>query len=288
MKQSPHVPSGRESLAGKRILMSGGSRGIGLAIAKRAAQDGAQVSLLAKTDTPDPRIPGTIHTAVQEIEEAGGTAHPYVGDVRDIDRVQDVVKECAEAMDGIDIVVNNASAIDLRGFSEVPNKRWALMKDINIGGTLNLISSALPTLLESSSPRVLTLSPPINLNPTWLGAHAPYTVSKYGMSILALGLAEEQRANPDFSSFCLWPRTLIATAAVANIVGGEEGMRAARLPQIMADAAYSLLTRPAADTSGRAFIDEEVLREDGVTDLSEYAAVPGTPDDQLETDLFLD
>ena len=276
------------SLAGKRILMSGGSRGIGLAIAKRAAEDGAQISLLAKTDKPDSRLPGTIHTAAEEIADAGGTAHPFVGDVRDYERVEEVVAKSAEKMGGIDIVVNNASAINLSGFGSLSHKRWSLMKDVNMGGTFNLISAALPVLMESASPRVLSLAPPIDLNPQWIASHAPYTLSKYGMTLLTLGLAEEHRSHEDFSAFCLWPRTLIATAAIANVVGGEEGMRRSRRPEIMADAAHSLFTRPAQATTGKTFIDDDVLIEDGIEDLTGYATVPGTPDSELQQDMFLD
>lgn len=268
--------------------MSGGSRGIGLAIAKRAARDGAEIVLMAKTETPDPRLPGTIYTAAEEIVAAGGVAHPLVGDVRDIDRVTDVAKQAAQIMGGIDIVINNASAISLDGFKNLSHKKWELMKNINMGGTFNFIFASLDVLMKSSSPRVVTLAPPLNMNPRWLRDFSPYTLSKYGMSMLTLGLAEENRDNPTFSAFSLWPKTLIATAAVANIVSGEEGMRKARTPDIVADAAYELLLREAHRTTGRTFVDEEVLRECGVTDFGEYAAVTGTREDELETDIFLD
>ncbi|MCU1679991.1 MAG: dehydrogenase, short-chain alcohol dehydrogenase like protein [Amycolatopsis sp.] len=272
-------------LAGRTILMSGGSRGIGLAIALRAAQDGANVAFIAKTDEPDPRLPGTIHTAAAGIEAAGGKALPIVGDVRDETAVAEAVRRTVGQFGGIDIVVNNASAIALTGFGKLSAKRYDLMLDVNARGTFVLVSTALPHLLESSNAQVLTLSPPLNLDPRWLKDHAPYTVSKYAMTMLTLGVAEQYRSEGLVAN-CLWPRTLIATAAVQNLVGGDDGMRVARRPEIMADAAHLVLGRAPGGPSGECLIDDEVLRVAGVTDLSAYRYGDAT-EDQLQTDLFL-
>ncbi|MGW5715180.1 SDR family oxidoreductase [Amycolatopsis sp. NPDC003865] len=270
------------TLSGRTILMSGGSRGIGLAIAVRAARDGANVAFIAKTDKPDPRLPGTIHTAAAEIEAAGGQALPVVGDIRSEDGVAEAVARTVDRFGGIDIVVNNASAIALAGFGELAPKRYDLMLDINARGTFVLISAALPHLLESPDPRVLTLSPPLNPDPRWLGAHAPYTVSKYAMTMLTLGLAEQYR-DRGIAANCLWPRTLIGTAAVKNLLGGDEGVRGARSPEIVADAAHLVLTGTA---SGECFIDDDVLRAHGITDLSGYRD-GDVAEDRLTGDLFL-
>jgi citronellol/citronellal dehydrogenase len=273
------------SLAGRTILMSGGSRGIGLAIAVRAARDGANVALLAKTDTPDPRLPGTIHSAAEEIEAAGGRALPIVGDVRDDESVAGAVARTVETFGGIDIVVNNASAINLSTIGDLPPKRYDLMLDINARGTFLLTSAALPHLARSDNAHVLTLSPPLNMDRKWLAAHAPYTVSKYAMTMLTLGVAEGRRAE-GIAGNCLWPRTLIATAAVQNLLGGDDQIARARRPEIVADAAHAVLTRPARECTGNTFIDDEVLAEIGITDLSSYRYGDGT-EDQLETDIFL-
>lgn len=271
------------TLAGRTILMSGGSRGIGLAIALRAARDGANVALLAKTDQPDPRLEGTIHTAAAEIEQAGGHALAIVGDVRDDALVADAVARTAERFGGIDIVVNNASAIDLSRTPELSMKKYDLMQDINCRGSFLLAKTALPHLERSDAAHVLTLSPPLNLDPKWAGAHLGYTIAKYGMSLVTLGLAEELR-DRGIAANSLWPRTLIATAAVQNLLGGDAAMRASRSPEIVADAAYVILTRDPRECTGNFFIDDEVLREAGVTDLSGYAAA----DAQLQQDIFLD
>ena len=273
------------SLAGKTIIMSGGSRGIGLAIAVRAARDGANVAILAKTDAPDPRLPGTIHTAAAEIEAAGGHALPIVGDVRDENSVAAAVQQTVETFGGIDVVVNNASAINLSNVGDLPLKRYDLMLDINARGTFVLTSLALPHLAKSDNPHVLTLSPPLNMDRKWLAAHAPYTISKYAMTMLTLGVAESRRGE-GVAANCLWPRTLIATAAVQNIVGGEAGMSKARKPEIMADAAYAIVTKPSRECTGNTFIDDEVLTTAGVTDLSVYRNGDGAEDD-LELDIFL-
>jgi citronellol/citronellal dehydrogenase len=272
------------SLTGKTMIMSGGSRGIGLAIAIRAARDGANVAFIAKTDQPDPRLPGTIHSAAAAIDAAGGTALPILGDVRDDESVAAAVTATVERFGGIDLVVNNASAINLANTGDLPPKRYDLMLDINARGTFLLTSLALPHLAESVNPHVLTLSPPLNMDRKWLAAHAPYTVSKYAMTMLTLGVAESRR-DDGIAANCLWPRTLIATAAVQNIVGGDAAMAGARTPEIVADAAYEVLCRPATECTGNTFIDDEVLAEAGVTDLSAYRY--GGPDGDLQLDIFL-
>ena len=273
------------SLAGKTIVMSGGSRGIGLAIAVRAARDGANVAIIAKTDEPDPRLPGTIHTAAAEIEAAGGTALPIVGDVREEASVAAAVSATVERFGGVDIVVNNASAINLANVGDLPTKRYDLMLDINARGTFLLTSLALPHLAKAANPHVLTLSPPLNMDRKWLAAHAPYTVSKYAMTMLTLGVAESRREQ-GIAANCLWPRTIIATAAVQNLLGGDAAVAVSRRPEIMGDAAFEILTRPARECTANTFIDDEVLAEAGVTDLSSYRFGAGNEDD-LQTDLFL-
>lgn len=272
-------------LAGKTILMSGGSRGIGLAIAVRAARDGANVAIMAKTDEPHPRLPGTVHTAAAEIEEAGGTALAIVGDVREEEQVAAAVERTAAKFGGIDIIVNNASAIAIAGFADLPVKRYDLMLDINARGTFLLSKLALPHLLESSHAHVLSLSPPLNLDPAWFKHHAPYTLSKYGMSMLTIGFAEEM-CDRGIAANCLWPRTIIATAAVQNLLGGDEAMAKSRKPEIMGDAAHAILVRPPAERTGKTLIDDEVLAEAGVTDLSVYG-FEGADENELQPDLFL-
>jgi NAD(P)-dependent dehydrogenase (short-subunit alcohol dehydrogenase family) len=270
------------SLAGKTMLMSGGSRGIGLAIAIAAAQRGANVILLAKTDKPDPRLPGTIHTAAADIEAAGGQALPVVGDVRDEASVENAVARAVERFGGIDIVVNNASALAIDGTLALPVKRFDLMSQIQLRGTYLLSSKALPHLLEGDNPHILSLSPPLNVEPKWLGMHPAYTMAKYGMTLLTLGWAAEF-AEQGVAANCLWPQTLIATAAVQNILGGDIAARRSRSPEIVADAAMAILERPARECTGNTFIDVDVLREAGVTDLSQYGG-----SDDLEYDIFVD
>lgn len=276
------VPPAR-SLAGRTILMSGGSRGIGLAIALRAARDGANVALLAKTAEPHPQLEGTVHTAAAAIQEGGGGALAIVGDVRDDGMVADAVAQTAERFGGIDVVVNNASAIDLSTTAELPMKKYDLMQDINTRGSFLLAKTALPWLEQSSAAHILTLSPPLNLNPRWAGQHLGYTIAKYGMSLVTLGLAEELREHR-IAANSLWPRTTIATAAVRNLLGGEQMVARSRTPEIMADAAWEILTRDPSECTGNFFIDDEVLAEAGVTDLSTY----GGPAEELELDLFLE
>lgn len=271
-------------LSGKTIMMSGGSRGIGLAIALRAARDGANVALLAKTAEPHPRLSGTIFTAAKEIEEAGGQALAIVGDVRDDRVVGDAVERAVDRFGGIDIVVNNASAIDVSPSATISMKRYDLMQDVNTRGTFLLSRTCVPHLLDAENPHVLTLSPPLSLDPRWYGPHLAYTLAKFGMSMCTVGMAAEHSASGiAFNS--LWPRTIIATAAVRNILGGEAAMARSRRPEIVADAAHHILTRPARQTTGNFFIDDEVLAEAGVTDLSGYAYVP---DADLLPDLFLE
>ncbi|MDX6362467.1 MAG: citronellol/citronellal dehydrogenase [Streptomyces sp.] len=272
-------------LAGRTVLMSGGSRGIGLAIALRAARDGANIALLAKTGTPDPRLRGTVHTAVGEIEAAGGKALGIVGDVREAADVERAVRSTVERFGGIDVVVNNASAISLHNPGELPLKRYDLMMDINVRGTFLLSSLTLPHLRESPHAHVLTLSPPLNPDRRWLREHAPYTVSKYGMTMLTLGMAEEHRGSA-FSANCLWPATTIVTAATLSLGGEEETVRTSRTPQIMADAAYEILTRPAGHTTGQTFVDEDILRAAGVRDFDGYRTSPGSAV-PLRKDIFL-
>ncbi|GLJ80673.1 SDR family oxidoreductase [Microbacterium imperiale] len=276
-----------QPLAGKTLLMSGGSRGIGLAIALRAARDGANIALLAKTDQPHPKLEGTVHTAAAAIEEAGGRALPIVGDVRDEDSITEAVLKTQGEFGGIDIVVNNASAIDLSGTLELATKRFDLMQAVNVRGTFLLSRAALPILREAANPHILSLSPPLNLSPRWLGAHTGYTLAKYGMTMATLGIAAEFAAE-GIAANTLWPRTTIATAAVQYSLGGERMMAVSRTPEIYADGAYAVLTQPAQTHTGQTLIVEDVLEAAGVTDFSGYAAVPGTPDDALYPDVFLD
>lgn len=274
------------TLEGKTVLMSGGSRGIGLAIALKAARDGANVALLAKTDTPHPQLEGTIHTAAEAIRAAGGRALPILGDVRSDDDISRAVAATVEAFGGIDILVNNASVIDLSRSLELAEKKYDLMQDVNVRGTFMLSRAAIPALLDAENPHILSLSPPVTLSPRWLGAHTGYTLAKYGMSLATLGLAAEF-GEQGIAANTLWPRTTIATAAVKNLLGGDRVMAASRTPEIYADAACEVVTAPARELTGRALIVEEVLEAAGVTDFSGYAAVPGTPDSELFPDIFL-
>jgi citronellol/citronellal dehydrogenase len=270
-------------LENKTILMSGGSRGIGLAIAVRAARDGANVAVMAKTDEPHPKLPGTIHTAVEEIEAAGGRGLAIVGDVRDDEAIAGAVERTVAEFGGIDVCVNNASAINISKTPDLAPKAYDLMQDINTRGTFMLSRACIPHLEQSENAHILTLSPPLNLDPKWAGGQLGYTIAKYGMSLCTLGLAEELKGRA-IAANSLWPRTLIATAAVMNLLGGEQAMNQSRTPEIVADAAHAILTRPAAECTGNFFIDDEVLEEEGVTDLDRYNAGEGEP----LLDLFLD
>jgi citronellol/citronellal dehydrogenase len=263
--------------------MSGGSRGIGLAIAVALSGAGARIALMAKTDQPHPKLPGTIHTAAEEIHAAGGEALALVGDVRDDAQVDALVTAAAERWGHVDVVVNNASAITLAAIADLPPKRYDLMLDINTRGTYLLTRAALPYLRESGHAHVLTLSPPLSPDPRWLRGHAAYTVSKMGMTMLTLGVAEDERVH-GVGANCLWPRTLIATAAVQNLLGGDAAMARSRTPEIVADAARVILERDPRVATGNAYIDDEVLAEAGVTDLERYRAADG----ELALDLFVE
>ena len=273
-------------LAQKTIFISGGSRGIGLTIAVRAAQDGANVCLIAKTAEPDPRLPGTIYTAAKEIEAAGGRVLPVVGDIRDEAAVLEAVQRCVELFGGIDICINNASAINLSGTENLPMKRYDLMQDINTRGTFVVTKCCIPHLKQAENPHVLTLSPPLSLTPKWFAGHVAYTIAKYGMSMCMLGMAEEFR-EAGVACNALWPRTIIATAAVQNLLGGDAAMARARKPEIMGDAACAILRRPSRECTGSFFIDDEVLAEEGITNLSAYRYGDAREED-LAVDLFLD
>lgn len=265
------------------MFISGASRGIGLAIAKRAARDGANVALIAKTAEPHPKLSGTIYTAAAEIEDAGGQALPIVGDIRDGDSVTAAVAAAVERFGGIDICVNNASAINLGSILEVPLKRFDLMNEIEVRGTYAVSQACIPHMIGRDNPHILTLSPPIRLESKWLKPTA-YMMAKFGMTLCALGMAEELREH-QIASNTLWPRTLIATAAVQNLLGGDEAMARARTPEVYADAAYAILTRPAGSYTGNSLLCEDVLLESGVTDLSVYDCVPGS---DLGVDLWVD
>lgn len=277
----------RQLLKDKTLLLSGGSRGIGLSIARRAAADGANIVLLAKTETPHPKLEGTIYTAADAIRAAGGNALPVVGDVRRDDDINLAVEQAVREFGGIDIVVNNASVIDLSRTLELQPKRYDLMQDVNVRGTFMLSRAALPALLEAENPHILSLSPPLNISPKWLGAHTGYTLAKFGMTMATLGIAAEF-ADQGIAANTLWPRTTIATAAVQNLLGGDRIMAASRRPEIYADAAYEVFTTPATARTGQTLIVEDVLHEAGIFDLTPYAAVPGTLDQALFPDIFLD
>ncbi|HET6726160.1 MAG TPA: NAD(P)-dependent oxidoreductase [Gammaproteobacteria bacterium] len=270
-------------LGGKTIFITGGSRGIGEAIAVRAAADGANIVIAAKTARPNPKLPGTIYTAAEAIERAGGKALPLQVDIRDAEAVEAAVKQAADHFGGIDTLVNNASAINLTRTPDTPVKRLDLMLDVNLRGTYLCSQACIPYLRQAENPHILTLSPPINLKPAWFQDHTAYTISKYGMSMCVLGLAAELRGD-GIGVNALWPRTVIATAAI-NMLGGRVKPENCRKPEVMADAAHAVLTRSARETTGRFFIDEEVLREAGVKSMDRYAVEPGSP---LMPDLFVD
>ena len=275
------------SLAGRTLFISGGSRGIGLAIALRAARDGANIAIAAKTAEPNPKLPGTIYSAAVEIENAGGRALPIACDIRDEDAVQAAVHATAQRFGGVDILVNNASAISLTGTLATPMKRYDLMQAVDVRGTFVCSQACIPHLQRSAkagrNPHILTLSPPLNLDPRWFARHVAYTIAKYGMSMCVLGMAEEFRSD-GIGINALWPRTVIATAALAMLPGVQEQIERTRKPEIMADAAHAVLLRDARQTTGRFFLDEDVLREAGISDFSPYAMKPGAP---LLPDLFL-
>jgi len=262
------------SLKNKTLFITGASRGIGLAIALRAARDGANIAIVAKTVTPDPRLPGTIFTAAEDIEKAGGKALPIACDIRDEQGVEKAVADTIAKFGGIDILVNNASAISLTGTLATPIKRYDLMHQINARGTFLVSQKCIPHLRKAANPHVLNLSPPLDFDIKWFAPHAAYTLAKYGMSVFAWAMAEEFKQD-GIAFNCLWPRTGIATAAIQNMLGGVEAMKACRKPEIMADAAYAIFNRPARGCSGNFFIDDEVLKAEGVTDFDQYAVSPG-------------
>jgi len=269
-------------LKNKTLFITGASRGIGKAIGLRAARDGANVVIAAKTTEPHPKLPGTIFTAAEEIEAAGGRALAIQCDIRHEDQVAEAMAHAAETFGGIDILINNASAISLTGTVETPMKRFDLMHQINTRGTYASCQAAIPWLKQADNPHILTLSPPLNMNPRWFGPHVAYTMAKYGMSMCMLGMAEEFRAD-GIACNALWPRTVIATAAVALLPGVES--KNCRTPDILSDTAHIILCRDARACTGNFYIDDEVLVEEGVTDLDKYAVSPG---EELLTDLFLD
>ncbi|MBZ4332777.1 NAD(P)-dependent oxidoreductase [Corallococcus sp. AS-1-12] len=271
------------NLQGKTLFITGASRGIGKAIALRAARDGANIVIAAKTTDPHPKLPGTIYSAAKEIEEAGGKALPCVVDIRDEAQIHAAVARAVETFGGIDILVNNASAISLTGTLDTPLKRFDLMHGINTRGTFACSQACIPYLKKSSNPHILNNSPPLNMEPRWFGPHVAYTIAKYGMSLCALGMAEELK-DDGIAVNTLWPRTVIATAAVQNLLGGDDTIKGSRKPEIMADAAYAILTKPSRSFTGNFCIDEEVLRAAGVTNFDGYQSVPGA---ELLPDFFL-
>jgi len=271
------------SLKGKTIFITGASRGIGKAIGLRAARDGANIVVAAKTTEPHPKLEGTVYTAVQELEAAGGNALACITDIRFEEQVQAAVDKTVATFGGIDILINNASAISLTGTLDTAMKRFDLMNGVNARGTFLTSKVCLPHLLKAANPHILNISPPLSMEPRWFAHHAAYTMAKYGMSMCVLGMAEEFRQQ-GVAVNALWPRTAIATAAVQNLLGGDDAIRHARKPEIMADAAHAILTRESRKCTGNFFIDDEVLREAGVADFDSYAVSPG---ESLRIDIFL-
>ena len=271
------------SLKGRTLFITGGSRGIGKAIGLRAARDGANVVIAAKTVEPHPKLPGTIHTAAREMEAAGGRALACQVDIRFEDQVEAAVSEAAETFGGIDILVNNASAISLTGTLDTPMKRYDLMHDINARGTFLCSKACIPHLERAQNPHILNNAPPLDLDAGWFAPHVAYTTAKFGMSLCVLAMAEEFRAQ-GIAVNALWPRTVIATAAVRNLLGGEEVVRRSRKPEIMADAAHAILMKNSREFTGNFLIDEDLLRAEGITDFDAYAVTPGA---ELIPDFFV-
>ena len=271
------------TLAGKTLFITGGSRGIGLAIALRAARDGANVAIAAKTAEPHPRLPGTIYTAAKEIEAAGGKALPLMADIRHEEQVRDAVAKTVETFGGLDICLNNASAIQLTSTPDTDMRRFDLMHEVNTRGTFMVSKYCLEPLGKADNPHILMLSPPLDLSTRWFAPHLAYSIAKYGMSLCVLGLAGELR-DAGIAVNALWPRTTIATAAIANIVGGQDMMRASRKPDIMADAAHLILTKPSREFTGNFCIDDTLLADHGVTDFSRYRVDPTV---DLQPDFFV-
>jgi citronellol/citronellal dehydrogenase len=271
-------------LSNKTLFITGASRGIGKAIALRAARDGANIAVVAKTDQPHATLPGTVHSAVEEIQAAGGAGLACVTDIRFEDQVQAAVDATVETFGGIDILVNNASAIQLTGTLETPIKRFDLMHSVNVRGTFLCSQACLPHLAKASNPHVLNIAPPPVMRPEWFEHHLAYTMSKYGMSMCVLGMAEEFREQ-GIAANALWPKTTIATAAIRNLLGGDEAIKRCRTPDIVADAAYWILTGDSRTRTGQFLVDEDVLREAGVTRFDQYAVCP---DEWLQPDLFVE
>ncbi len=268
---------------GKTIFITGASRGIGKAIALKLAKDGANIVVAAKSVEENPKLGGTIFSAAAEIEAAGGKALAVACDIRNEDQIIEAVNKAVAHFGGIDILINNASAISLTTTEATESKRFDLMHDINVRGTFLVSKHCIPHLKKGSNPHILNLSPPINMEPKWLGNHVAYTMSKYNMSMMAIGFAEELKPFR-IAANALWPRTTIATAAVMNLLGGQMLINMSRTPEIIADAAYAILKRPSSTCTGNLYLDEDVLAEEGVTDLSGYSVIPGAT---LYTDLFL-
>ncbi|HZH68098.1 MAG TPA: NAD(P)-dependent oxidoreductase [Chitinophagales bacterium] len=260
------------SFKNKTVFITGGTRGIGLAIGKRLAKEGANVVIVAKTVEPHPKLEGTIYTAAAEIDEAGGKGFAVQCDIRFEDQVENAVQQTVDKFGGIDILINNASAISLTPTLETSMKRYDLMNQINGRGTFMTSQKCLPHLLKSDNPHILNLSPPLNFEPKWFGPHVAYSIAKYNMSLCVLGMAEEFKGRVGVNA--LWPRTTIATAAVQNLLGGDEMIKRSRTPEILADAAYYILSKPAAEVSGNFFVDDDVLAAEGITDLDHYAVNP--------------
>ncbi len=271
-------------LKNRTLFVSGGSRGIGLAIAKRAAQDGANIIIAAKTAEPHPKLQGTIYTAAEEIEAAGGKALPVVCDIRSEEQVAEAVEQGADHFGGIDICINNASAIALTPTLQTPMKRFDLMHQVNTRGTFLVSKTCIPYLMKSGNPHILNLSAPLNMEEKWFAPHVAYTMAKFGMSMCVLGMAGEFREQ-GIAVNALWPRTTIATAAVQNLLGGDELTRRSRKPEIMGDAAHVILTKPSREFTGNFCIDDEVLESAGVSDLSVYAVDPSA---ELAPDFFVE
>ena len=267
----------------KTVIMSGGSRGVGLEIAKVLGKDGANIAILAKTTEPHPTLPGTIFTAADEIEEIGGNALPIVCDIRFEEQVEAAVEETVKKFGGIDVCINNASAIHLTDTVNTPMKRYDLMHNINVRGTFMLSQKCIPHLINGENPHILTLSPPLDIARKWFGMTLAYTTAKYGMSLVAHGLAEELGRH-NIASNCLWPRTSLDTAAVRNVIGAEL-VKGSRKPSIYADAAYAVLKRDSSSCTGNFFLDQDVLEEEGITDFDQYAV---DPDATLVSDFFVD
>ncbi len=271
------------NLKNKTLFITGASRGIGKAIALRAAKDGANIAVVAKTSEPHPKLPGTVYTSAEDIEAVGGKTLPYVADIRYEEQVKAAVDATVKEFGGIDVLINDASAISLTPTLQTPMKRFDLMFSVNVRGTFLCSKLCIPHLKNAENPHILNLSPPLNMDPKWFANHLAYTMSKYGMSMCVLGMAEEFKKD-GIAVNTLWPRTAIATAAVKNLLGGEPAIKQSRKPEIVADAAYFILTKPSRECTGNFFIDDEVLIENGITDLGKYSVVPNA---RLIPDFFL-